>query len=170
MKKTGADSVAVIELIPSFSIASDLWYYYEIGPIDYVWNILMTPEIAETLLVHADDDLVPECEPGDEVELGEPIDPIASETDDEDYTGPQEPLAAQEFRRDLEAAKSFAKHAGWEGDFVRGPGVFWLPDSESRSFKYAFAWKQQNNGMTYVVSPLPLPWLGEAKTCRQPPR
>ena len=26
---------------------------------------------------------------------------------------------------------------------------------------YYFVWKQDHNGMTYVISPHPLPWLGE---------
>ena len=35
--------------------------------------------------------------------------------------------------------------------------VFWLPAEEM--FKYAFAFKESNNGTTYVVSPYPLPYL-----------
>jgi hypothetical protein len=33
----------------------------------------------------------------------------------------------------------------------------WLPyDTE---FAYGFVWKQDNNGTTFVASPVPMPWL-----------
>ena len=48
---------------------------------------------------------------------------------------------------------------GWEGDFRRPEGVLWLPcDME---FRYAFVWKQDNNGTTFIASPIELPWLKE---------
>lgn len=47
----------------------------------------------------------------------------------------------------------------WEGDFTEGPCVFALPDANVA--KVAFVWKQSNNGDTFVVSPVELPWLAE---------
>lgn len=59
----------------------------------------------------------------------------------------------------FEKAKELAATVGWEGDF-RGPAhVFFVPTEGS--FKYGFAWKQDNNGDTFVVSPVPLPHLNE---------
>lgn len=167
MRSTGPGDEMVIECTPSYSVQDDLWYFYHVAPIDWLWNSLLTPEIAETILAHDDvaEDYGLEDEQEGQAEV-EPHEMITCESDEQADAGPVESFAAQKFRRDLEAAKGFAKHAGWEGDFVRGPRVFWLPDPDSMTFRYAFAWKQQNNGSTFVVSPLPLAWLGKAKTCR----
>jgi hypothetical protein len=50
------------------------------------------------------------------------------------------------------------KKSHWEGDFKEGPYLWWLPDGDNE-FVYAFAWKQHNNGTTYVASPVKLSWL-----------
>ncbi|SDC67894.1 hypothetical protein SAMN05428966_10296 [Massilia sp. PDC64] len=55
------------------------------------------------------------------------------------------------------AAKDLAQGEGWEGDFRQGPVVFWVPHESG--FKYGFAFKQDNNGSTFVVSPYKMPWL-----------
>jgi len=65
----------------------------------------------------------------------------------------------QSFFQNWELAKESAIECGWEGDFRNPPCVFWLPGEES--FKYAFVFKQENNGDTIVVSPYQLPWLNE---------
>lgn len=60
-----------------------------------------------------------------------------------------------------EAVKVAKEQSYFEGDFMNGPGVFLLPfpnDSLFR-FEYGFAWKQRNNGSTFIVSPVPLDWL-----------
>ena len=62
-----------------------------------------------------------------------------------------------QFDVDWAEAQENAKQQGWEGDFSEGPQVFMLP-SEGQ-FVYAFVFKQGNNGNTYVVSPIELPWL-----------
>lgn len=68
-------------------------------------------------------------------------------------------LDIQEFLANWDSAKVAAKDAGWEGDFREPPMVFWLPcETECR---YGFAFKQENNGSTFVVSPLALPWLSQ---------
>ena len=66
---------------------------------------------------------------------------------------------ARDLERAFEEAKTLARARGWEGDFSAGPKVFWLPHEDSMSMLPGFIWKQSNNGITYVVSPLPLPWL-----------
>ena len=64
-----------------------------------------------------------------------------------------------DFLRAWESAKAAARDAGWEGDFTVNPSVFWLPIG--MEFQYAFAIKQSNNGNTFIVSPVELPWLNE---------
>lgn len=61
------------------------------------------------------------------------------------------------FLNDWSLAQEKAKKLGWEGDFRGEPRVFWLPfESE---LKYGFVFKQDNNGDTFVVSPVDLPYL-----------
>ena len=56
-----------------------------------------------------------------------------------------------------------AAEAGWEGDPKRGaewPLCRASPGQLRRcSVHYMIAWKQDNNGTTFVASPFPLPWL-----------
>ena len=115
------------------------WTAYCTGPIDWMWPALMTVEVAETIVARS----------------GEEFD---------DEPTPRIPFtrseAAEAFRLDLETAKALASRVFWEGDIVGGRiGVFWIPDPDNMTFEYAFAWKQVNNGSTFIVSPIPLPWL-----------
>lgn len=57
--------------------------------------------------------------------------------------------------------KFFTCESSWEGDIVAGPFVFTIPDPNSSSFKEGFVWKQDNNGMSFIASPCPIPWLKE---------
>ena len=66
-------------------------------------------------------------------------------------------ISIDSFLADWEEAKGAASQNGWEGDFREEPRVFWLPDETG--FEYAFAFKQDNNGTTFVVSPVRLPWV-----------
>ena len=68
-------------------------------------------------------------------------------------------FSANTFLSNFEMAKDLARPRFWEGDFVGEPRVFFLPCEEERSFLYAFAWAQRNNGTAFIVSPIPLPWL-----------
>ncbi|MBZ4402420.1 hypothetical protein [Myxococcus sp. AS-1-15] len=45
----------------------------------------------------------------------------------------------------------------WEGDFMQGPGKFAIP--MEGSFAFGYAWKQANDGTTFVASPVQLPWM-----------
>lgn len=62
------------------------------------------------------------------------------------------------FAKDWHKAKELAKKKGWDGDFRQQPAVFWMPWHELEMV-YGFVFKQENNGITYVVSPVKLPWL-----------
>jgi hypothetical protein len=64
----------------------------------------------------------------------------------------EEPLRAL-----LNRAAALPDGLAWEGDFSWGPGQFAIPtDTE---FTAGYAWKQANNGTTYIASPIKLPWL-----------
>lgn len=58
-------------------------------------------------------------------------------------------------------AQALAKEVGWEGDIRTGPYVTILPvpSDESSDCPVVIAWKQDNNGTTFVASPYPLFWL-----------
>lgn len=107
------------------------WHVYMLPPIDFGWEHLPTVEkIAGEIA-------------GNEARAR------VHEDFDEVYT-------ADAFLRDFEHAKSLARDVGWEGDYRgdKGPRIFWLPGDGA--FDFAFVWKQDNNGTTFVVSPAPL--------------
>jgi hypothetical protein len=108
------------------------WFAYHLDPIDFGWEYL--PTIAETEARSAAFD----------------------QTKDEFESNV---CPAAQFTNDLRNAYRLARDEGWEGDFRDGeePRVLWLPIADG--FKYAFVWKQDNNGSTFVVSPVKLPWL-----------
>lgn len=62
-----------------------------------------------------------------------------------------------DFMSAWEQAQGSARDKGWEGDFRNPPVVFWLPVGDS--FQPGFVLKQDNNGTTFVASPVPLPHL-----------
>ncbi|WP_181703312.1 hypothetical protein [Chthonobacter albigriseus] len=63
-------------------------------------------------------------------------------------------------RLDLQIAKSLAKKVNWDGTFRSGRKPRLLPlVSGSNSFVHGFVWKQENNGETFVLSPVPLKQL-----------
>ena len=110
------------------------WKAYAIVPIDFGWEHLQpVSEIVGKLAVDHSDVAVPS------------------------FLGALPHL--REFLDDFEHAMRLARDAGWEGD-IRGsmePRVLWLPGETK--FDYAFTWMQDNNGTTFVVSPVALPWL-----------
>ncbi|CRN68984.1 hypothetical protein AX279_17715 [Pseudomonas sp. J237] len=108
------------------------WLVYEILPVDFGWEHLRT--VQQTL---ADITSAPET--------------ISDESQKLDLS------EALQFSAKWEAAKTAAREHGWEGDFRHDPRVFWLPGETK--FDLAFVFKQDNNGTTYVVSPVVLPWL-----------
>lgn len=67
------------------------------------------------------------------------------------------PTQVEQFNQFLENGKAAARRVGWEGDFRDDPHVGFLPRYDSL-LPYV-VWKQDNNGTTFVVSPVPLPYL-----------
>jgi hypothetical protein len=59
-----------------------------------------------------------------------------------------------------DAALKLAQKAGWEGDMRQGPFIGGLP-MDLDDARYCLAWKQDNNGTTFVAAPVELPWLGK---------
>jgi hypothetical protein len=112
------------------------WITYHISPIDFGWDNLQTVE-----------------------EVAAKMAATQAATVVNDPSSPEDGELSQ-FLMDFKLAARHAKETGWEGDYRTGhePRVFWLP--VDGDFKYGFAWKQDNNGSTFVVSPWPLKWLG----------
>lgn len=63
----------------------------------------------------------------------------------------------ERFDLNFEAAKRMAADLFWDGDFREGPFV--MPVLIELEVGYAFVWKQDNNGSTFVISPVPLPYV-----------
>lgn len=110
------------------------WKSYCISPIDFRWEYLPTVEEIASKFAHAD---------------------AAAVVHGNTYHSPE----LTRFLADFEAAKKLASEGYWEGDYRNSPVVFFLPTE--CEFQYAFAWKQDNNGSTFIVSPVALPWLDE---------
>lgn len=51
-----------------------------------------------------------------------------------------------------------AEGCTWEGDFREGPFVFHVPSPGDSGMAAGFAWKQDNNGATFLCSPVSLDW------------
>lgn len=108
------------------------WHTYEIAPIDFGWENLKTvQETAAALLEKSE-----------------------SSTCKNDIDSSE----LQAFLRSWETAKDAASKSGWEGDFRDQPVVIWIP--AETEFSYGFVFKQENNGTTYIISPVEMPWLG----------
>lgn len=110
-----------------------MMYAYHISPMDFGWYRMPTiKQTVQTILANCSDDL------------------MGFEED------------ARSIIRLLELyelALDRAKMVGWEGDFrsETQPRVVLLP-AENEPITI-FVWKQDNNGSTFVVSPIPLPHL-----------
>ena len=112
------------------------WKAYAIIPIDFGWEHL--PSLSEVA-----------------AQMGKSQAAMAA------YGLPEDANPIKQLLHDFSVARDLAMEAGWEGD-MRGANeasVFFLP--AETDFKYAFVWKQDNNGTTFVVSPFELPWLRE---------
>jgi hypothetical protein len=110
------------------------WHVYEIPPVDFGWRFLKT--VAETA-----------------ADLG------ASDGGQAVSGASHEGPSVGEFASNWKAAQEAARDKGWDGDFRQPAVVFWIPgDTE---FTYGFVFKQDNNGTTYVVSPVALPSVAQ---------
>lgn len=63
------------------------------------------------------------------------------------------------FLNDWDMAKKLAIPAGWDGEYLYPPQVFWIP-SNDLTFKYGFVF-QDIKGDSFVISPFDLHWLEE---------
>ena len=107
------------------------WHTYQLAPIDIGWENLRTVrETAAALLERSA--------------------AVAKRNDVDDSD-------LRAFLRSWESAKDEATARGWEGDLRIEPAVMWIPDDTE--FNYGFVFKQDNNGTTFVVSPVEMPWL-----------
>lgn len=60
----------------------------------------------------------------------------------------------KEFEEVFDTAKTSARLIGWEGDIREGPFVSMLPpDGAGSRSLFIVAWKQDNNGTSFVASP-----------------
>ena len=121
------------------------WLVYgPLAPIDFGWEFLSTVECVAQIISAAE---------GRERLIGlghEPEPPYP----------PSWPFSLDTFMAAYANALNLARDEScWEGDFRDPPRVIWLP--AENLFTYAFAWKQESNGDTFVVSPVPLSWLKE---------
>ena len=107
------------------------WYTYEVPPIDIGWENMRTVQETASILTTR----------------------MHGGASKNDIT----PSDLQSFLYAWESAKEEASINGCEGDFRNEPVVIWIPNDTE--FNYGFAFKQDNNGTTYVVSPVSMPWL-----------
>lgn len=85
------------------------------------------------------------------------LDPQAN-LDDDHQNDSQDYISIFDVAKFFEAAKWTARKIGWEGDVAWGPYISMLPHNESDCL-FMLAWKQSNNGTTFIASPFDLPWL-----------
>ena len=87
-----------------------------------------------------------------------PLQSLLSRSDTARYKTGDWSLDPSEVRKFWELAQILAKEIGWAGDIREGP--FWIPlPPLTGDWTFAIAWKQDNNGDTFVASPFQLPWL-----------
>jgi hypothetical protein len=72
-----------------------------------------------------------------------------------------EALSLPEFLQQFEDSRQLAISLGFDGILREEPRVFWMPDG-SGDFCCGFVFKQNENGITYVISPVQLPWLDKS--------
>lgn len=112
---------------------SKQWHVYSVDPIDYRWDQLNT--LNETLKRWVNDSMLMAV---DEATVLSDIKTLLT---------------------DWESAQQAALENGWDGDFREGfeARVLWFP-GEGR-FDYGFVFKQNHNGITFVLAPQRLPAL-----------
>ncbi len=61
----------------------------------------------------------------------------------------------------FEMAKEASRTLGWEGDVREGPYFFTVPVEGGSAF--GVVWKQDNNGTSFIGSPVPLDYLRDQR-------
>lgn len=93
-------------------------------------------------------------DPIDDFHLWMSPDDLLSKFEKEDFR------SRWEYDEVLDMARAGARLIGWEGDMRDGPFVSVLPPGGSGvGSPFLIAWKQNNNGTSFVTSPYALPWL-----------
>lgn len=113
------------------------WFVYGVGPIDWNWEHLQSVEDVAR-------------------KIGSEHAALQLERDDVDAYY-EDGISLEEFLSDWKAAREAASAKGWRGDFRHPPAVFWIPDETG--FRYGFAFKQDNNGTTFIITPVQMHWL-----------
>ena len=67
------------------------------------------------------------------------------------------PHEGAELSRVFEQVLKMCLEKGWGGDDSESVRVMWLPNEVQ--FMPAFAWKEGDNGTTYIASPVEMDWL-----------
>lgn len=126
----------------SFAFDSNVFFVYDMSPIDHNWSMLRSVE--ETRLeIERKGAFIDDWMPDDRA--GAPANRGFEEM--------------QRFMAYWDRAQQAAMAQGWEGDFRGRPFVMWVPSYDRCDLVPAFVWKQDNNGTTFVVSPVELPHL-----------
>lgn len=108
-------------------------FIYVIPPIDFGWEHL--PTVEDTLKA---------------IKRDEEIRSDGGELYDLAYR-------SEKFSKDWEQAVTIANSMGMSSDFRQEPSVLWMPSN--LQMEYGFVFKEDNNGTTYVVSHIEMPWL-----------
>ena len=107
------------------------WHVYEVSPIDFNWEYLPTVESTAGALASEEA----------RMRVSQP-------------TAAAPHIDCDEFLFMWNTAQDEALSKGWEGDHRVDPVVMWVACVDA--FRPGFVIKQDNNGTTYVVSPVPL--------------
>jgi hypothetical protein len=77
-----------------------------------------------------------------------------------DAEGYEGAISPEEWVTVWRLAQEGAQLIGWEGDIRRGEGGPWVTMLPMPgNVTWLVAWKQDNNGTTFIASPVALPWL-----------
>lgn len=109
------------------------WHCYAIRPVDSGWEYLPTVRQVASQIERK----------------------LLGENENKDSWDNPQPIL--NFMTDFNRALDLGKRKGWSGKFMEDSRVMWLPGIGA--FNYAFVWKHDRQGTTFVVSPHPLEWL-----------
>ena len=124
----------------STSKADSGWIPYTLNPIDFGWEHLSTVEETLKVFQKGEADAAREAE-----ECGFTLEPG------------ELPYSSTDFIQEWASAKAIALKICGEEELRHDPAVFWVPGE--MQFSYAFVFKMESNGTTFVISPVELPWL-----------
>lgn len=129
-------------------------HLYILPPVDFGWDLLPTvSECAAKLTAHDVQDLLADYE----IHLCG-LESRDGETHEQVVIRSRPDRCAQMLGR-LRHAFDLGLRHGWGSMLRHEPRV--MPIADDSEFIHAFAWKEDNNGTTYVASPVPLPHLNE---------